>query len=502
VADVVRLYGAAYRRAHSVSAGHLRVMRDIERCRTAALGGHLERCGACGFERPAYDSCRNRHCPKCQSLAKAKWLQARQAELLPVPYFHAVFTLPHELNRLVLANPRSLLGLLFHAVTETLLTFGRNELEGTLGVLAVLHTWDQLLRSHFHLHCLIPGGALASDGSRWTPSPPTFLFRVEPLAKVFRGKFLDGLKKLRGEGRLVFPVATASPGTPRGFQRLVDRLYEKDWVVYCKPPFAGPAKVLDYLARYTHRVAISNHRILDVSEGQVRFRYRDRAHGDVVRTAQLPADIFLRRFLLHVLPDGLQRVRHYGLLANRSKKATLARSRTLLGPASAPAEPTPSCPHQAILVLTGVDTHRCPACGRPTLSRVALLAPQRSPPHPSPRSAPLRLACFARDRERSQVLLPRAHEDRSGVWPKTAVETLLQGVHVRPNSLPIPSSTRPGEMPAALLSAVFRPRSPEPLPPTTDTNPIEDQPRDSISVAEAASFNRLYPECRPPANPT
>jgi len=353
-------------------------MGAIERCRTAALGGHLERCSACGFERPAYDSCRNRHCPKCQSVAKAKWLEARKAELLPVPYFHAVFTLPHELNAVVLANLRPLIDLLFHTASQTLLAFGRTELGGTLGFLCVLHTWDQLLRSHFHLHCLIPGGALSSDRSAWIPSRPKFLFRVEPLAQRFRRTFLDGLKRLSGEGTLLFSGATAPLGTPKGCQSLLDTLYAKDWVVYVKPPFSGPETVLDYLARYTHRVAISNHRILDVGDAHVCFTYRDRAHGDVVRTARLSAEEFLRRFLLHVLPDRLQRIRHYGFLANRGKKEALARCRAVLAVAPAPEPAAPASPEEAILTLTGIHIHRCPACGSPTLVRVAILAPIRS----------------------------------------------------------------------------------------------------------------------------
>jgi hypothetical protein len=354
------------------------VLRDIERCRTAALGGHKERCTTCGFTRPAYDSCRNRHCPKCQSLAKAKWLSARRDELLPVAYYHGVFTLPHDANPLVLANPRPLLGLLFQAVSQTLLTFARNELGGTLGFLAVLHTWDQLLRDHFHLHCLVPGGALATDPDRWIPCPPRFLFHVEALGAVFRGKFLDGMKKLYREGKLVFPGDIAPLGTPKGFQQLLDTLYGKDWVVYCKPPFSGPEKVLDYLARYTHRVAISNHRLRDVSEGQVSFTYRDRAHGDVVCTARLPAHEFLHRFLLHVLPDGFQRIRHYGFLANRAKNDALPRCRALLG-APAPTPATPASAAEAILALTGVDIRRCPACGIPTLRRAERLALIRGP---------------------------------------------------------------------------------------------------------------------------
>lgn len=378
VADVFRLYGEAYRGCHPLPALQRRVMQDIECCRTAALGGHMEQCLTCGFERPAYDSCRNRHCPKCQSLAKARWLAAQRAELLPVPYFHGVFTLPHEINPLVLANLAPLVTLLFHAVSQTLLTFGRNELGGTLGFLCVLHTWDQLLRDHFHLHCLIPGGVLAADPSRWIPSPPNSLFRVELLAAVFRGKFLDGLKTLYTQGKLVFPGSLAPLATRCGFQGLADALYDKDWVVYCKPPFEGPETVLEYLARYVHRVAISNHRILDVSEGHVSFSYRDRAHGDVVRTARLPAPEFIRRFLLHVVPNNLQRIRHYGFLSNRTKKAALPRCRTLLGVPTASASPASSSPREVILSLTGVDIHRCPACGHSTLARGRCLAPART----------------------------------------------------------------------------------------------------------------------------
>lgn len=382
---MVRRYGDAYRRTHPVPAAHRRVLTDLARCRTAALGGHLERCSACGFERPAYDSCRNRHCPKCQSLTKAKWLAARRAELLPVPYFHAVFTLPHDVNPLVLANPRPLLGLVFQAVAQTLLAFGRTELGGTLGWLAVLHTWDQQLRHHVHLHCLIAGGALATDSDRWVASRPKFLFRVEPLAKGFQGRFLEGMKKLHARGQLTFPGSLAPLATPAGFRRRLDALYAKDWVVYCKPPFAGPATVLDYLGRYTHRVAIANHRLLDVSEGQVAFSYRDRAHGDRVRTARLPAEEFLRRFLRHVLPDGFQRLRHYGFLANRAKNEALPRCRALLGVAPAPpAPPAPASPTAVILALTGVDVHRCPACGSPTLTRVALLPASRGAPIRAP----------------------------------------------------------------------------------------------------------------------
>jgi putative transposase/transposase-like zinc-binding protein len=254
LADVLRAHGEAYRQAHRLSGQQAKVMAAVEACRTAQLGGHREYCEACSFERFAYNSCRNRHCPKCQSLAKEEWLQQRRAELLPVPYFHVVLTLPHELNGLVLANQRPLLNLLFQAGAQTLLQFGRNRFGGQVGFTMILHTWDQTLRPHFHLHCLIAAGALAPDHTRWIPGEPTFLFPVHALSKVFRGKFLDGLRRLLQRDRL--------RSDHENLDRMLDELHGKRWVVYAKAPFAGPEQVLEYLGRYTHRVAISNNRIL------------------------------------------------------------------------------------------------------------------------------------------------------------------------------------------------------------------------------------------------
>ena len=272
VADVMRLHGEAYCRAHPPPLSHLKIMRAISVCRTPALGGHLGRCGSCGFERNAYNSCRNRHCPKCQALVKARWLEARTAELLPVGYFHVVFTLPHELNPIILCNKAVVLKILFNAVSRTLLQFGRdprNGLGGKLGFLAVLHTWDQKLSDHFHLHCLIPAGALSPDGPPWLHAPKNFLFPVKARSRVFRGKFVDLLKKAFAQRRLIFPGRTESLGTPEGFDILLAQLYGKNWIVYCKAPFGGPQKVFDYLGRYTHRVAISNHRIKAIKDGTV-----------------------------------------------------------------------------------------------------------------------------------------------------------------------------------------------------------------------------------------
>jgi hypothetical protein len=366
LADVVRRYGPAYRRAHRLPYSHHRVFNAIARCRTATLGGHRDGCAHCGFERFSYNSCRNRHCPKCQALVKAQWLEARQVELLPVPYFHNVFTLPHQLNALILChedNQRVLLNLLFQAAAETLLLFGRNNLGGKPGITVVLHTWDQQLRAHFHVHCLITGGALLLDQQRWCKARPKFLFPVRALSKVFRGKFLDGLQKLYDREQLRFPAPVAALANAEGFGKLLADLRRHGWVVYSKAPFAGPHKLLDYLGRYTHRVAISNHRLLSADDGQVRFRFRDRAAGDVVKDACLAADEFLRRFLLHVLAAGFQRIRHYGLLASRNKQALLARCRELLG-----ADPPPASAKKSaadwLLLLSGIDLLRCPRCGQ------------------------------------------------------------------------------------------------------------------------------------------
>ena len=377
LADIVRRHGPAYRRAHRLPRSHLRVLRAIEVCRTAALGGHRESCAQCGFSRCAYNSCRNRHCPKCQAFAKAQWLEARQVELLPVPYFHNVFTLPHELNPLILCqeqNQRVVLGLLFHAAAETLLAFGRNNLGGTLGVTMVLHTWDQQLRAHFHVHCLIPGGVLSHDRTQWLPAKPKFLFPVRALSKVFRGKFLNGLRQLYVNGQLVFPAAVAAVAPlakPAAFAALLAELRGKPWVVYSKAPFAGPEKLLGYLGQYTHRVAISNSRLIDVDDHQVRFHFRDRPAGDIRKVATLPAHEFIRRFLLHVLPEGFTRIRHYGLLAGRHKNELLPRCRQLLG-ADQPEPVTEKSTADWLLLLFGLDISRCPQCGHQPLQCIEL----------------------------------------------------------------------------------------------------------------------------------
>jgi hypothetical protein len=370
LADIFRAYGESYRQAHPLPRAQLKVMRAIESCRTAPLGGHLQQCDSCGYQQPAYNSCRNRHCPKSGSLAKAQWLEDRKADLLPVGYFHLVFTLPHELNPLLLVNKKLLCDILFKAVSQTLLEFGRTHLGGSLGFICVLHTWDQTLRDHFHLHCLIPGGALSFDLRRWIAARRTFLFSVTALSLVFRGKFLALVERAFSKGELRFPGRSAALAEPVAFADLVHALRHKPWVVYAKRPFSSPEKVLDYLGRYTQRVALSNNRILAVAETakgpQVTFSYRNRKDGNRTRTMTLQADEFIRRFLLHVLPEGFMRIRHFGFLANHSRKQKLDRCRVLLD--LAPPSPTgKKSARQLLLEVTGFDLARCPACCLGTL---------------------------------------------------------------------------------------------------------------------------------------
>lgn len=364
--DIFRNYGEPYRHNHSLPLSHLRVMRAVERCRTAALGGHLQQCDACGFEHPAYNSCRNRHCPKCQSLAKARWLEKQKLELLPVGYFHLVFTLPHELNRLILVNKKPLINILFKAVSETLLEFARTHLGGTLGLTTVLHTWDQTLLDHFHLHCLVCAGALSGDQHRWIPARKNFLFPVKALSLVFRGKFLQFLKKAFDQKKLLFPGQSAPLADAGTFTLLLKTLRQKTWVVYAKKPFASPDSVLDYLARYTHRVALSNDRILSTHNGEVTFSYRDRKNHNQRNVMRLQTEEFIRRFLLHVIPKGFMRVRHFGFLANNAKER-LSKCRQLLGLLPALPKPPQRSTHELMLALTGIDLTRCPRCRKGTL---------------------------------------------------------------------------------------------------------------------------------------
>ena len=393
VADVFRRYGAAYRQQHagSLSRGQQRVMSAIELCRTAALGGHLEECDTCGHQRPAYDSCRNRHCPKCQSLARAQWLQDRQAELLPVEYFHVVFTVPEEIAALTYQNKEVVYGILFRATAETLRTIAADpkHLGAAIGFFAVLHSWGQNLLFHPHLHCVVPGGGLTPDGKHWIACRPGFFLPVRVLSCLFRRLFLDHLQAAFDQGELQFFSSLERLRDPKAFAQYLAPLRRTEWVVYAKPPFGGPEQVLHYLGRYTHRVAISNNRLLDIDHGKVTFRWKDYRHHDQQKTMTLEAEEFIRRFLLHVLPNGFQRIRHYDFLANRYRQAKLALCRRLLGVASTitgvvQQQDKPDY-RDLYQELTGKSLRDCPVCHRGQMVVIAVLpASGRAPPLPTP----------------------------------------------------------------------------------------------------------------------
>jgi hypothetical protein len=361
VADIFRAAGPAYRAAHAghLSLDQLKVMAAIEHCRTAALGGHVEACTDCGHQRIAYNSCRNRHCPKCQGAAARTWLAEREADLLPVGYFHVVFTLPAEIADVAFQNKAVVYDLLFQAAAETMLRIAADpkHLGARIGITAVLHTWGSALTHHPHVHMVVPGGGIAPDGQRWVSSRPAFLLPVRVLGKLFRGVFLSRLLALYDAGKLAFFGALAPLAERRAFLRHLAPVRKKRWVVYAKPPFAGPEAVLAYLSRYTHRVAISNRRLLAFDEAGVTFRYKDyrRDGGQRQRVMTLAADEFIRRFLLHVLPRGFHRIRHYGLLAASARKASLARARELLAVAPPPADAVPDEPRDL--------RPPCPCCG-------------------------------------------------------------------------------------------------------------------------------------------
>jgi Putative transposase/Transposase zinc-binding domain len=358
-----------------------RALEDLVSCRTAALGGHVLGCPECGHQQIAYNSCGNRHCPTCQGTAAARWLEARAAELLPVPYFHIVFTFPSALDPIALHNPRIAYDLLLRSAAETLrrLAADPKHLGAQIGVLAVLHTWGQNLQLHPHAHCVVPGGGLSPDGTRWIGSSDKFFLPVRVLSQVFRGKLLAGLRAAFAQGRLRFPGAFTAPAARDEFERLLAASTKTDWVVYAKPPFGGPEQVLKYLAQYTHRSAISNRRLLDLDEGRVSFRYKDYAHGSRKRTMKLSAVEFVRRFLLHVLPAGFVRIRHYGILSNRLRHEKLELCRSLLGPclAAEPELPEAEAPERSTSIS---PTRVCPVCGA---GRMILI--QKLPPCPAAR---------------------------------------------------------------------------------------------------------------------
>src|SRR3954447_16016490 len=367
VADIFRRHGDAYRRTR---AGHLgrveqRVMSAIELCRTAELGGHAEMCSSCGLIRCAYNSCRNRHCPKCQGLARAEWLEARQAELLPVPYFHVVFTLPPAAAEIAFHNKRVVYAILFRAAADALRDIAADprHLGAEIGAVAVLHTWGQALQHHPHLHCIVPGGGLSPDQTQWVACRPGFLLPVRVLSRRFRTLFLDRLRAAWAAGELRFSGALANLADPRAFAERLGTLRGTEWVVYSKRPFAGPEQVLAYLGRYTHRVAIANSRLTRLDDGQVSFTWKDYRHHGKTKVMTLAAGEFMRRFLLHAVPDGFHRIRHVGFLANGHRPPRLVRSRALLAAPTPEPLPTESYRerHERLTV--------CPECGGPMQQR-------------------------------------------------------------------------------------------------------------------------------------
>jgi hypothetical protein len=378
VADLVRAAGDSFieRSRKWITWKHVKVLLAIARCRTAALGGHLDECTRCGHRAISYNSCRNRHCPKCQAGACERWLEKRRRELLPTPYVHVVFTLPRHLAPLVLQNKQFIYDLLFRTSAETLLEVARDpqHLGAEIGFFSVLHTWSQKLELHPHVHCVVPAGGLSADQTRWIKPHYDFFLPVGVLGAVFRGKFYEALKCAFHEGRLNFHGDLEFLAQPKIFAAWLRPLFHKDWVVYAKRPFGGPEHVLRYLGRYTHRVAISNHRLISFADGEITFRWRDSAHRNEQKLLSLSLDEFLRRFLLHVLPKGFVRVRHFGFLANRRRATTLPLCFPLLG--SVP-QATPE------VTATSSDAWLCPRCGGPMLVIEMFTAAKiqlRSPP--------------------------------------------------------------------------------------------------------------------------
>ncbi|HEY3639985.1 MAG TPA: IS91 family transposase [Xanthobacteraceae bacterium] len=381
VADVFRRHGEAFLRGRGAHLGRVerRVISAIQACRTSALGGHVEQCSDCGLLRHAYNSCRNRHCPKCQGLARAAWLDARQVELLPVPYYHVVFTVPASAAEIAFQNKRAVYGILFRAAADALhdIAADPRHLGAEIGAVAVLHTWGQALHHHPHLHCIVPGGGLSPDQTRWVSCRAGFFLPVRVLSRRFRTLFLARLQAAFADGELRFCGALAALTEPAAFAQRLNALRRMEWVVYAKRPFAGPEQVLAYLGRYTHRVAIANSRLTRLVGSQVSFTWKDYRREGVARTMTLAVDEFMRRFLLHTVPDGFHRIRHVGFLANRHRAAKLALCRALLA-APKPAPSPRETYRQRHYRLTGHALDVCPDCGGPMRERGSL--PRSAPP--------------------------------------------------------------------------------------------------------------------------
>jgi hypothetical protein len=379
VAEIFRQHGPAYIESHRLPRNHLRVMHAIEVCRTAALGGHTDKCDNCGHLEISYNSCRNRHCPKCQTLRKEKWIAARNEDLLPIEYFHVVFTIPSELNLLVSMNQKVLYDLLFRSASETLteLAIDPKHLGAKIGVIGILHTWGQNLMDHPHVHCVVTGGGI--DGKRWVSCRKGFFIPVRVMSALFRGKFLSHLNNHFKRGELAFLGNISYLKGQGTFASFRNQLYQKKWVVYCKPPFDGAKGVLQYLGRYTHRIAISNNRIIAIRDGKVSFLWRDYANGNCKKIMTLQADEFIRRFLTHVLPTRFVRIRHFGLLANRNRKDNIAVCRNIIG-VDKPIikkEVKPETWQEQLLRICGIDVTTCPVCQKGKMFRMEPLLPYR-----------------------------------------------------------------------------------------------------------------------------
>lgn len=380
VAGIFRNYGKEYIDKYKQPGYILKAIDSIEKCRTSSLGGHVEKCDQCGHIRISYNSCRNRHCPKCQSLARERWIAERQKELLPVKYFHIVLTIPQELNQITLQNKKEVYDILFQAGSETLLKLGEDtkHLGGQIGIIAVLHSWGQTLSYHPHLHCIVPGGGLSKNENKWLPAKKRknklpgshFFIHVNVISDLFRKKFLYYLKKSYEKRELHFEGTIKDLGASAEFKKLMNVLYSKKWITYCKEPFGGPKQVINYLGRYTHRVAISNHRIKNVEKGRVTFSYKDYSDNNKAKEMTLEAEEFIRRFLLHILPGNFYKIRYYGILSSRNKKTKLSRCKRLLGVIETDNAKTEDEDHAAqkkswkelLYELTGIDVNECPNC--------------------------------------------------------------------------------------------------------------------------------------------
>jgi hypothetical protein len=386
IQDIFREYGRAYTMIRNLPSHILKAIGDIKCCRTAELGGHVDECDECGHTRISYNSCRNRHCPKCQNIAKEKWLYNRNQDLLPVGYFHVVFTIPQELNYLTLTNQKEMYSLLFKAVSETLMELSKDRkyLGAEIGFTSILHTWGQNLMNHPHIHCVVPSGGLSNDGQRWINSKEKFFIPVKVLSRKFRGKFLFYLKKLFCEKGLKLIGENSELAKQDILKLYIDKLYSNEWIVYCKAPFGSAEAVLQYLGRYTHRVAISNNRIIHVENGLVVFKWRDYADNNKEKFMTVTAEEFIRRFIMHILPSKFVKIRHYGILSNRSRVRKLKRCKAILGVRKSAenlkklSELTTA---ELFLKITGVDILKCPCCSGGKMERKRKVNPNIcSPP--------------------------------------------------------------------------------------------------------------------------